>query len=38
VRIHVDHALSWDIGHIGERVFTNADTIRDKDAWLGRHK
>ncbi len=38
VKIHVDHALSWDIGHIGERVFTNADTIRDKDAWLGRHK
>jgi hypothetical protein len=22
---HVDHALSWDIGHVGERVFTFRD-------------
>lgn len=36
VKVHVDHGLSWEIGHIGERVFTNADTIRDQAAWLSR--
>jgi hypothetical protein len=36
VRIHVDHGLSWHVGHIGERVFTNADTIADREKWLSR--
>jgi hypothetical protein len=36
VKVYVDHALSWEIGHIGERVFTNADTVRDREAWLRR--
>lgn len=36
VKIYVDHGLSWHVGHIGERVFTNADTIRDRAAWLNR--
>lgn len=36
IAVHVDHGLSWRVGHIGERVFTNADTITDKDAWLRR--
>ena len=36
VRIHVDHGLSWHVGHIGERIFTNADAERDKEAWLAR--
>jgi len=26
VKIFVDHALSWQVGHIGERILTNADT------------
>jgi hypothetical protein len=34
VKAYVDHALSWHVGHIGERVFTNADTEADKEAWL----
>lgn len=38
VKAYVDHGLSWEIGHIGERVFTNADTIREKEAWLARHR
>lgn len=38
VKVHVDHGLSWEIGHIGERVFTNADTIRDRQAWLDRRR
>ena len=36
VKVYVDHGLSWEIGHIGERVFTNADTVRDREAWLRR--
>jgi hypothetical protein len=36
VKIFVDHGLSWEIGHIGERVFTNADTVAQKQAWLDR--
>jgi hypothetical protein len=36
VKVHVDHGLSWQVGHIGERIFTNADAVAQKDAWLGR--
>jgi hypothetical protein len=36
VKVYVDHGLSWQVGHIGERVFTNADAVAQKDAWLGR--
>lgn len=36
VKAYVDHALSWEVGHIGERVFTNADTVAQKQAWLSR--
>jgi hypothetical protein len=36
VKIYVDHGLSWEIGHIGERVFTNADTVAQKEVWLSR--
>lgn len=36
VPIHVDHALSWEVGHIAERVITNADAEAQKEAWLNR--
>ncbi|MGF1548970.1 MAG: hypothetical protein ACFBQW_00285 [Sphingomonadaceae bacterium] len=36
VKIHVDHGLSWQVGHIGERVLTNADALAQKEAWLKR--
>jgi hypothetical protein len=36
VKIFVDHGLSWHVGHIGERVLTNADAERGKEAWLNR--
>jgi hypothetical protein len=36
VAIHVDHALSWAVAHIGERLFTNADTVADREKWLSR--
>ncbi len=36
IKVHVDHGLSWQIGHIGERVLTNADAEAQKEAWLSR--
>ncbi|TMJ20619.1 MAG: hypothetical protein E6G92_13070 [Alphaproteobacteria bacterium] len=36
VKVHVDHALSWEVGHIHERVITNADAEAQKEAWLAR--
>ena len=34
VKVYIDHALSWEVGHIHERVITNADAEAQKDAWL----
>lgn len=36
VKVYVDHGLSWEVGHIAERVITNADAVAQKEAWLGR--
>lgn len=36
VKIHVDHGLSWQVGHIHDEVLTNADAEAQKQAWLGR--
>ena len=36
VKVYVDHALSWEVGHIPERVLTNADAEAQKEAWLNR--
>lgn len=36
VKVYVDHGLSWEVGHIHERVLTNADAEAQKQAWLGR--
>ena len=36
VKVYIDHGLSWDVGHIAERVITNAQAVADKDAWLGK--
>lgn len=33
VPVHVDHALSWNVGHIHERILTNAHTVVDKPKW-----
>ena len=33
IRPFIDHNLSWEIGHIGERVFTNADADADRGKW-----
>jgi hypothetical protein len=36
VKVYVDHGLSWQVGHIDERVLTNADAEAQKEAWLAR--
>jgi hypothetical protein len=36
VKVYVDHGLSWQIGHIGERVFTNADAEKEREAFARR--
>ena len=36
VKVYVDHGLSWEVGHIAERVITNADAVAQKEAWLNR--
>jgi hypothetical protein len=38
VKIYVDHGLSWHVGHIHERILTNADAESQKDAWLNRER
>jgi hypothetical protein len=33
-RPHVDHALSWEIGHVSERLLTNQDALDDRERWI----
>ena len=37
VKAYVDHGLSWQVGHVAERVLTNADAEAERDAWTARH-
>ena len=30
---YVDHALSWEVGHITEAIYTNAHAVSHKDRW-----
>ena len=36
-RPHVDHGLSWQIGHVGERMLTNQDALDDRDRWIAKY-
>lgn len=33
VPVHLDHALSWEVGHVHELILTNAHTVAQKDKW-----
>lgn len=33
VKIYVDHALSWEVGHIHEMILTNAHAVKQEDKW-----
>lgn len=32
-RIYVDHALSWEVGHITEQILTNAHALSHQERW-----
>jgi hypothetical protein len=32
-KVYVDHALSWEVGHIHEQILTNAHAVAQKDRW-----
>lgn len=32
-KVFVDHALSWEVGHIFEQILTNAHCVSHKDRW-----
>jgi len=34
VKVFLDHATSWDVGHITNIILTNAHTVMQEDAWL----
>jgi len=36
VPVYLDHALSWEIGHLGDHIFSNADVVVDPaQLWAG---
>lgn len=34
IPVHVDHALSWEVGHIHEQIITNAHANMQRERWL----
>lgn len=37
ISLYVDHALSWHIGHSREGMISNADALREKEAYEAKH-
>lgn len=33
IQVWCDHGLSWEVGHIAERILTNAHAVRDHERW-----
>jgi hypothetical protein len=38
IKVYIDHGLSWEVGHIAERVITNSDAVAQKETWLARER
>lgn len=34
----VDHALSWDVGHISKTIHTNAHAVSERKAWVAKYE
>ena len=34
VKVHCDHGLSWEVGHISEQIMTNAHAVNQREAWV----
>lgn len=37
-KVFVDHALSWEVGHIHEMIMTNAHAVTQKEKWVSSAK
>lgn len=37
-RVFVDHALSWEVGHISEQILTNAHANAHRERWIEKGK
>lgn len=35
-KVYIDHALSWEVGHIHEQVLTNAHAVVQRDKWADK--
>jgi hypothetical protein len=38
ISVHCDHALSWEVGHIHDRIITNAHACVEEKAWVEQGK
>lgn len=38
VPVHVDHALSWEVGHLHEQVMTNALAVAQEEKWIASNR
>lgn len=34
----IDHALSWEVGHIAKATFTNAHALAERKAWIAKYE
>lgn len=37
-KVHLDHGLSWEVGHIHEAIMWNSTAVRHQDEWVKRQK
>lgn len=37
-RVFCDHSLSWEVGHIGEQILTNAHANAQRERWVQKHE
>lgn len=38
IPVYVDHGLSWEIGHAGQKIYAATDMLADRDAYLAGMK
>lgn len=37
-KVYIDHALSWNVGHITDQIMTNAHAVAHEERWVKKHK
>jgi len=38
LKVHLDHGLSWEVGHVNKQILTNAHAVAHRDKWGTRQK